>query len=216
MTWDNVLNNIQFYTGSGQISSYVISELSSDQRTSILGYLHELYHGSARAKQVIDQVVSSQNVVLGLADPADVAWFDRPSHTVAFNLSSIDKLYYVNKNGVLVKEKPQISVIHEFIHLLGTSYVDPSEESSYLNASFSDHQGSVLPVQNIISEQMGYSVNHQASYHAAVSEFDPRYSILSARSDYTEGNEIDIARIGDFGGQQLNDDLDHSSRAVSG
>ena len=134
----------------------------------------------------------------------------------AFDFNEIANLRYFNKQGSLVAERSEITIIHEIIHTEGLG--DPLPPGQFPtnaqgNASF-DFDGPVVRKQNTIAEELGLLSNIQKNYYSSVlngtalaNRFDPSIS-------YSGGSEIDVARFGASNGSG-NDNLDMTNTYIA-
>lgn len=220
MFWS--LSNVEYWTPSaswGQVknpSGPLVGQISPTDQAAINGYLETLYQGSAKAASMFDTWTSAGNSIrigeaLESLSPG-AALKTSAGAFVVYDLSAINQLYYFNDHGVLVQEKPALSVVHELSHMIdGTT--DPTGPNGVLNDAVMnqanyDYKGDVLQEQNTVASQPGYTDNIQASYQATLESSDPLFGQFKTGVSYTEGNPIDDARIGTDGG----DDMDHTAR----
>lgn len=210
MTWQAVQANIEFFDGTqfwGIASGYSVP--SQADQASILGALYNLYTNSTTARAAIDAVTSDPSTPLLIGNrPGDPGTAVIQSNLVDYDYSAIQQVYYVNDHGKLVLEKPELTIIHEILHLAtGLGDLVPNVD---LNSATANHEGDTLPLQNIVAQEMGFTDNIQVSYRGGLQANDARFSQLVVNFDYTENNQVDVVRFGTDGPNNL----DHSTRTT--
>lgn len=209
MSWATVAANLDFSTSS---SSWALSNgleaFTSGEEAEILNTLQNLYNNSAEARNALEAIAGSDVLHIGKSSIAAGVW---ASNIVGYNLSKISDIQYFNHTGALVAEKLGLSLIHEIIHVAYplSDVLDTSE--SALNAQDVDQRGDTLEKQSIVAGEMGWTDNIQPSYLAQISIGDARLGDLAAGVSYSNGDTIDIVRIG-MGDA---DTLDHSLNTVN-
>lgn len=208
MAWDDVLSKLVFPSVASTNTD--ISTLVDPEKSLILNYLEALYKTSAEAKSVLDSATASGvvNLVHSINDPGFQGSIPASGQRIiGLNLDLISRFHYINSTGTVVSETGSfaaISIIHEFIHLLSNSSGQPNDDprgdDALMNGSSFDHKGDVLPIQNEIAVEKGWTKYQQASYFGGyianfLGENRPE---LAVGTKFTEGNSIDVARLGDY------------------
>ena len=228
MNWTEVLNSITFYDGSGNwrfwiggaVSSAVdpiqadTSQFSEQDKQLIVDYIAELFNNSTLiARPIIEEAAIGGylNFAELISDAGMTTVVDDFKY-IRYNLDNVDNLYYFNDYGELVKDIPQITIIHEIIHTLDF-YDPPSLDFVDQNTPDFDFDGDVVRRQNLVSDNMGYDRNTQRGYYASIQRNAPDgeeiFDKFQVNHSYTLGNPIDIARLG---GLTTDDVLDMTAR----
>lgn len=145
---------------------------------------------------MIEEVISNGNLRVAKSSGsgfANIAYNGNPQ-VLGLNFSKIATSYYFNDKGVVVNEIPELTIIHEMIHLLGGIYEDDPEGRG--NSPFYDFKGATLRLQNEIALELGYLNNIQASYAAGTQIDSSLWTGIDFGVSYTFGNQVDIVRIG--------------------
>lgn len=228
MPWSSVNASIEFWGTNGQWTTTTFSggAFSQTEEARIVTAIEQIYLNSWIARNKLDAWVAAGNKIRILEIPYSMtapqpgrAINDGPNsgRYIGLSLDAAEDLYYFDNNGIFVQERLGLTILHELLHMIDS--LDDLEGSPIeiaLNDPTFDQDGEVLPIQNTIAEQMGWSDSRQVGY-AEVS-LDGDYGPLAYRFDriqknysYTEGNEITNVRIGrpENSGQDI---LDHSER----
>lgn len=211
MSWSTVAANIVF-VDSNSTWAGALTQFSSQDEATILNTLETLYNSSATARAALDAAAGSTTLHIGQSAANAPGFADAPTHVVGYNLGAIAASEYFNDHGTLVSEITAISLIHEVIHVAYNPIGDlASSTESALNAANADQQGPTVAIQNAVSAEMGWTTNIQSSYLAAFLTSDARASDVANGVSYTDGNQIDIVRLG----FNTADTLDHSNNTTN-
>jgi len=217
MSWETVRASIFFWTNDLQWIDdprNPAAPVTPIDQENILGYLENLYSNSSAARDILEAGVADGGAIrIGYSATVFAGQSISGSGVdkyILINPATIDTLYYFNSFGELVKEKPELTIIHELTHnILGTADISPDNPTqAQMNTGNFDFDGPTLREQNIIAGELGYDHNIQRSYLSALTDTDSRFSQLEVGHSYSNGAPIDIVRLGDSG----NDNLDMSSR----
>ena len=98
------------------------STLSPSEKSDIESWLTTIYNSSVSAKYLIDGSVSASLDVRigGTSFPINArikatSEFGNPQYLL-YNTQSAKDVMYFNNNGIIVTEKPELTIIHEMIH----------------------------------------------------------------------------------------------------
>jgi len=166
MTWAHVSANIEFWTTSSTWGGGLYSAFPSSDETLIRNALEALYNGSAKAAEALELATASGTLPIGQAAFGSLAFYHTADGSIGYNLSAIQALRYFNSHGAFVNEILGISLIHEIVHKAYAPGMIDLVPGIDLNAADVDQQGPTVRVQNIISQQMGWTDNLQVSYRA--------------------------------------------------
>lgn len=222
MAWLDVLAKLKFYDEE----SYTLTQTYADNfaisssplgetvQSAIRAALQNLYSTSDTAEYILNQVTSAGDVLIAEAVAVNQLAFEMfGDRLIAFNWGNVLDTYIFNNHGELVLANPALTVIHEIMHLHGESglsdFMDQSEAE--LNESDSDQRGEILDLQNAVAIEMSWHDNIQASYWGALIGSDARFSLLDTNVSYTDGNDVNLVRLG---GNGAADTLDHSTRVT--
>lgn len=200
------------------LSNRPVGDVTTSDQQSILTYISSLYTGSSKAAEILDSLSAAEEIRIGTTSQGvafSVGLAGQNISYLGYYLPEINRLHYFNQSGSFVRERTEITIIHEMSHQDGTR--DPVFDLVAMNGAAYDFGGATLRDQNQVAQQLGYTANIQVSYFGALHEADPRYALFSANFSYTDGKAIDIVRIGDedsgvavLGREDL---LDNSKRA---
>jgi hypothetical protein len=219
MTWNDIVSKVIFWTpGAWTLDATAnLAEVSPTDQAVIMGYLQNLYNTSPEAALVMTEVINRVGAIR-IGNTTD----DRPAYFADFTTSGyigvslpiIQHEYYINRSGILVQDKADITLIHELIHLTGAR--DPSSDPGAMNGPAFDYQGATVRRQNVIADEMNYNDRHQVSYDAALLDTDPRFANFAGGISYSRGETVEIVRFGVFSGfLENNDFIDMSLRTDS-
>jgi Ca2+-binding RTX toxin-like protein len=187
-------------------------------RAQIEGYITTLYNGSATARGILESLAASGGLNFLQSSGGSQAGTIGGSPFVAFDFAEIASLYYFNDKGRLVLEKPELTVIHELIHLTGP--LDPLPPGQFpsdgqIAASF-DFDGDTVRMQNTVASELGYSDNIQKNYYSSILSTTGLFGRFDKSVSYSEGRNIDTAVFSDnFGAGDDTLDLTNSYVANS-
>jgi Ca2+-binding RTX toxin-like protein len=200
MPWATVLSNLSFTPGAFSLA----------QQTYIESLLQDMYDTSPAAQGALDAAAGSKVLHITIAGTGLIAASDPGSNTIGINLSEVPQGRFFNSHGEFRALETSLTLVHEVIHV-GPLLDDPllNDEPS-LNSADYNQRGPNLELQNTVATEMGWLDQVQPSYFAATLPGSPRASAVTDGKSYTEGNEIDTARLGTTG----NDNLDHSQNTL--
>ena len=165
----------------------------SDLRCTIIGYITKLYNGSSIASEILEEAALAGNLNFLEGSDGDVHATLNGHSLIALDFNEISNLYYFNKDGNLVHEIPELTVIHEIIHTLG--YDDPLPvHDAPTNAQMSnmfDFDGDVVRLQDDVAAELGYSNNIQSNYYSGMLSSDAIFSNFDTSTHYTNGAHVD-------------------------
>ena len=194
-----------------------VTDVSSGDRPILEGYISAAYV-SPIAAGIMDQAANSGIIRIGTSgslEPGTYSgYYDTPGSYLGLNVSAIDKLHYFNKTGTFVKEKPAVTVAHEFVHfVLKAQYADPAYSESGMNGASYDFDSPIIEKQNEISVQLNEWNNLQVSYFSSIMQGDARFNSLTVGHSYTDNELVDVVRLGDMNGP-ASDNIDHTLRTT--
>ncbi|HYD26496.1 hypothetical protein [Brevundimonas sp.] len=217
MSWASIQHRFVFPT---QMGANYAPQSSTDQ-TAIHTALGALYAGSPEARRILDALAAKPDVIRiwDSTDPVSVAWSDDTVLTIAVDLDRVPAIGFFNDQGRWVQQGGNmiaLTLIHELAHLLSTNFEDPqSSADSALNDPQIDQVGDAVASQQLVAQEMGWTDLVQSTYFAALNSIDPNETRSIANGvEYTEGNETDLARLGDQQGVVTNNQVDHSTRTT--
>lgn len=227
MAWDNVRAIVKFWnhpTGSTwtTAASHPLAAFQSHEIDAIIGMLEFLYHNSETARQLLE--VSAQADILRFGKSINLPAFGvsatfvpgNPTGYVGLNLDLLQEIYLINFNGYFRQSRNELTIVHELHHALYASS-DPAAENFIMNLPNYDYFGGPVTMQNQVAWELSWSSYMQAGYHAQVSSEgnppDPRFVELLSSQSWTDGEFVDVVRLGDL--TERNDLLDTSVRGDS-
>ena len=224
MLIQTILSNVKYWSATTQWNSgYNFLEpdpqapqtVSDDTKKKIEAILISLWNnGTGLAAQLLResriqgplrfaQVTQLNSKVAFSVDP----W-------IGFNPNFNSVNYYFNNMGALVQASEVLTMGHELSHLVrGT--IDPNDsdtpDDAMQNAATWDSKGQTVRDQNRIAVDLGMTDNLRASYGASVLSSGAQFSNFAVNFSYTDGNKVDIVRIGDQQAEAANIQ-DHRAR----
>jgi Ca2+-binding RTX toxin-like protein len=137
-----------------------------------------------------------------------------PDKWIAFNPNYAAQSYFFNDRGTLVEDSNVLILAHELSHFVrGT--VDPNNslpaDDAMQNAATWQAKGGAVDEQNRVAVSLGMTTRIRASYGGALMSTDVRFSKFVTNVSYTDGNKVDIVRIGDQN-NTIGNIQDHSAR----
>jgi Ca2+-binding RTX toxin-like protein len=183
------------------------------------------------APPAVDQVTPITNALNGLAalsgptgratntlngktlrigyDPGNVgeAFRFAPDPFIVLDIVASNKFHFFNSFGKLVQGDLGLTIMHEFLHIFLQEPDSPSTATdAMLDTRDFDFRGKVIDEQNKIAKNAGLTDQIQVSYLATTVVGDAFHGLFTTNVSYTDGNEIDKARL-DLGSV---DSMDHS------
>ncbi|WP_212611912.1 hypothetical protein [Sphingomonas baiyangensis] len=145
---------------------------------------------------------------------------------VIIDLAKAATARYLNAQGQVVVEDPRLILAHELIHLVTTledvEYVlvgtEPTYPEAMQNRSDYDHRGDTVRFTKAVAREMGLWDNQRASYLAyeyQASNSRGYLTSLDPSVSYSNGDVIDIARVGYPDDGTSNNVMDHRARTDS-
>lgn len=202
MSLQSVLASIIWPTVSGSSGYSTITPTDGDNLYNVIrGHITTLY-ASPTARQVLEAAagagtLSFVRTTLGNAAvilPGGIS-------TLAINMAEINTLYYFNAQGRLVKERPELTIIHEIIHRAPPPLSDPlppgsAPSNAMMSAGF-DFEGDTVRKQNTIATELGHLSNLQKNYYATATFGSPFFAQFGTIS-YSQGRAIDTPLYGEM------------------
>lgn len=200
MSWSAVLSNLHFVPGAFSLA----------QQTYIEALLQDMYDRSPAAQSALDAAAGSKILHITIAGVGLIAASDPSTNTIGINLSEVQQGRFFNSKGQFLALDTSLTLIHEIIHV-GLRLGDPLQsDDTFLNSPDRDQRGLNLEHQNTVATEMGWADRLQPSYFAATLPGSSRASAVVDGKSYTDGLEIDNARLGTVG----HDNLDHSQNTL--
>ena len=204
MSLQTVLANIDWYSSTDTWGAGIGgTEVLSGDRTKIEAWITAAY-ASASAAAMLESATSGGKklfIATGTFDNVGLAGHFSASNQkwIAIDVSAVENLHYFTTDGTLLKDRPELTFMHELSHGFG------SEDPYPVNQTVSDNllntdtitttTGTAVDFQNIVAAELGHSELTQVSYYSTVLNGTTKFSALSVGVSYTESNVIDIARI---------------------
>lgn len=240
MTWPTVNSSILFWQNFVTPPTWALPSaphptpvaFTPGDEAVVTGYIKYIYDHSTTMQTLLDGYVSlgqTIRVARGLDSEGPGAAVHSTSLTVdeyvTYSLPRIGQLYYFNNRGELVKEEPEITILHELIHTIEDKG-DPVDNATEIqqNSPNWDFDGATLISQKSIVQQLAlydsrFSNNIQVSYYATADYGGAEYNAVTAMNSvgtsFTDGHAIDIVRMGarsSTGSLSAIDNLDMSNR----
>ncbi|MEL7076882.1 MAG: tandem-95 repeat protein [Cyanobacteria bacterium J06582_2] len=191
MTLENLLSNLIFsdsYTGRFDLASYPFPD---DGKELIREYVTYLYNESSIAREILDEldeplnIYSSDELLVAREGGIPSLFIDKKIFDNTF------AKVYISETGTVVQYDNRLALMHEFVHVIRN--LDDE-------VNFDSQEGSAGDTQNLantIHDELG--VPRRISYLATFTpnNIEPTPSTVSYRTgtEFTEGNQIDIAHI---------------------
>lgn len=215
MAWADVLLKITFPTVTEPNAT--ASTMSPGDRAIFLDLLEQIY-AKPTAQAALDAITASRTLKVVHSDLTDTPGFRGAGDVIGVNLLLIESTGYFNTHGTWVREtgaQRALTAIHEILHSLPAGDTIGNDDATMNGSSF-DYLGDVGKKQNDIATEMGWTDYIQAAYDAAMIAGSPTETrpTLGFGTNYTDGNDIDYARLGDQPGKSVVNLIDHSSRAT--
>jgi hypothetical protein len=197
MSWTQVEASIEFWdpTKSWGASNQGIGGLDPDtEQQDIVTILHNYYIDSTTFAGILDDL-SSSGIKIAKANAGS---FTHPGDWYsAWNPSQV--VWYFNTEGTLVEGLGGLILAHELIHQqLHQFDFDPDHHSiSDQNSSNYDFLGPILTVENQIITELGIADHITTGYSAQFSPAGAATYGFAVDTNYTDGQTIDITRLGD-------------------
>lgn len=177
----------------------------------------KLYNGSPNnAAVILDAAAVRGDLNIGLRANGSAQLTSASTSTkfIGLDFAEIDSLYGFNDKGQLVKEKFELTIIHEIIHTEGL--LDPKPPGvaiteSDINSSNFDFDGDTVKKQNLVAEEMGYTTNIQKNYYSQMLSTDSIFKQFDKSLSYSHGRKINYPIFGPNSGIGSNN-LDLSAR----
>jgi Ca2+-binding RTX toxin-like protein len=237
MSWETVSAAIMFYdVGAGQTWTtervHPVTDVSEGAQVLILSYLQEVYSGSQTARDFLELFAASgMPIRIGIAANGEAAFgLSGPGGYVGVDLAKIPLTYYMNDHGVMVQDKPAITILHELQHtfwnaqdpgFLSGQYLGVDLVEALENTADYDHNGPPVNFTNAVAREMGWVNSVQSSYATGMAGYtqaviELRPFLLTEGHSYTNGETVAITRFGDpISNTNRHDDLDQSARGDS-
>lgn len=123
---------------------------------------------------------------------------------IVIDIVAANNFLFFNSFGKLVQSNLGLTIMHELAHIyLNTGDSPRNATDTDMNAQDFDFRGAVIDEQNLIAENANLTDQVQVSYQAAGPGLD---NIFIENFSYTDNNEIEIARVGSAGANNI----DHS------
>ena len=224
MTWEDVLERIDFWSSDVQWATTPTAELSSldaAAEDAVLTALENLFEGSLTAKAIIElALVDSGRIRIGRSLNLPAFTFNSGvTPYFGFDTAKLDQVVYINNRGEWVHDRLELDIIHELSHaVLETGDPDPYATESQRNAPLFDFRGSAVRTQNQVALELGYVSKIQVSYYGTRDETSVRELGFDIGRSYSDGNEIDISRLSQVGfdNQDMSQRTDNSRDLVFG
>ena len=165
----------------------------------MLSYLHAMYDGSTEARRALEEGTEHGTIRIGKSDldslPAYNPGPGTGAHYVAINLSRLPDIYIFNNTGQLTQVRPETVLIHEIFHYVyGLGDPDLPDISANVSSTF-DYRGPAVEFESIVNAEMGWADKIRPSYLKILTD-DERFHLLSVGVSYTNGEKIDVVRLG--------------------
>ncbi|MEA3017939.1 MAG: hypothetical protein QOI38_2661, partial [Sphingomonadales bacterium] len=134
-----------------------------------------------------------------------------PEPYTLIDLDAANEFYFFNTFGELVRSDIRLTIMHELAHAylnIGDPIRDAPE--ALMNIANYNFRGPVVDEQNLIAAGAHLTHQIQTSYYAAFGRGDLRYDLFVTNDSYSEGNPIDLTRLG----TALSDNIDHSNNTI--
>ena len=199
MTLEKVLSNLiysdsytgRFSTGENSLASYPFPD---DGKELIREYVTYLYNESSIAREILEEldkplnVYSSDELLVTREGGEPSLFIDKKLFDGTFSKA------YISETGTVVEYDSRLALMHEFIHVIRN--LDDKVNYNSQEGSAGDTQN----LANTIHEELGVPkrISYDATFTPNNKELTPTTVSYKPGTEYTEGNEIDIARVTGF------------------
>lgn len=152
------------------------------------------------------------------SDLTDTPGFRAAGDVIGVNLALIENTGHFNSRGTWVRETGEqlaLTAIHEILHSLPADDTIGNDDATMNGPAF-DYLGDVVKKQNAIATEMGWTDYIQAGYDTGMIAGSPGETrpALGFGTNYTDGNDIDYARLSDQPSESVVNLIDHSGRTT--
>lgn len=191
--------------------------MTSGDRSVFLDLLERIY-AKPTAQAALDAITASTTLKIVHSDLTDTPGFRAAGDVIGVNLALIENTGYFNSRGTWVRETGEqraLTAIHEILHSLPADDTIGNDDATMNGPAF-DYLGDVVKKQNAIATEMGWTDYIQAGYDTGMIAGSPGETrpALGFGTNYTDGNDIDYARLGDQPSESVVNLIDHSGRTT--
>jgi len=170
--------------------------VTEQHRTQFRSYIKTLYQSSEEARLALGAAADHGPIIIGTSlDSAEPAFSGRDASSIYIGIDLDRPVSFINTTGSLVVSPPELTLIHEMAHA-SLLLSDPPDSDALENGADFDFDGNTVRFQNDVARDLGMLDKIQVSYESVISFSDPRYFQFPAGDSLTQGEAIEIARLG--------------------